>query len=130
MSSKQLLAGWLLSALAMLILLADAYNMVFAPERLAQAMQAAGFSQAQLPLMASILVVGGLTYLAPPTALLGTIIFTGFLGGAICAHVRIGEPASSHIFVCLAIGVLVWSGLALREPTIGRRLVGARTPAS
>jgi hypothetical protein len=129
MPSKQILAGWALSALAVLILLNDAYNMLFAPERLAHAMQVTGFSQAQLPLLASILVVGALAYLAPPTALLGTAIFTGFLGGAICAHVRIGEQASSHIFFCLAIGLLVWSGLALREPIIGRRLVGVRAPA-
>jgi hypothetical protein len=126
MRSKYVLAGWALSALATLVLLADAATMLFAPERLAQPMRDTGFTQAQFPLLASILVLGTLSYLMRPTALIGAIVLTGFLGGAICAHVRVGELASAPEIVCVAIGVLVWCGLALRDPAVGRGLIGAR----
>jgi hypothetical protein len=125
MRSKQVLVGWALSTLAALSLLADAFTMLFAPEKLAQPMQETGFTPAQLPLIGAILVVGVLIYVTPRMALLGAIVLTGFLGGAICAHVRIGEILSAPEVICLGIGLVVWLGLGLREPTLGRRLIGA-----
>jgi hypothetical protein len=126
MRSKQVLTGWTLSVTATLIPLADALTMLFAPETLAQPIQETGFSQDHLPLFATILLLGTLTYLIPRTALMGAILFTGFFGGAICAHVRIWALDSIPGVICLAIGLLVWSGLGLRDPTIGRRLIGIR----
>lgn len=52
-----------------------------------------------------------LLYLFPRTALLGAILLTGFLGGAVATHVRIGDP----FFIQLMLGVLVWLGLFLRD---------------
>jgi hypothetical protein len=60
-------------------------------------------------------------YLIPQTAVLGAILLTGYLGGAIATHVRIGEPfISQSIF-----GVLVWGGLFLRDPRL-RALIPLR----
>ena len=50
-------------------------------------------------------------YLVPATSVLGAILLTGYIGGAICAHVRVGDP----FFLQIAIGVLIWLGLYLRE---------------
>ena len=50
-------------------------------------------------------------YLIPATSVLGAILLTGYMGGAICTHVRVGDP----VFVQIAIGVLLWLGLYLRE---------------
>jgi hypothetical protein len=50
-------------------------------------------------------------YLVPGTCVIGAILLTGYLGGAICTHLRIGEPYYIHI----GIGVLVWLGAALRD---------------
>ena len=50
-------------------------------------------------------------YLIPPTAVLGAILLTGYIGGAICTHLRAGDP----FFLQTAIGVLIWLGLYLRE---------------
>lgn len=50
-------------------------------------------------------------YLVPSTAVLGAILLTGYLGGAICSHLRVGDP----FFTQTALGVLVWLGLYLRE---------------
>jgi hypothetical protein len=62
-------------------------------------------------------------YAIPQTAVLGAILLTGYIGGAICAHVRVGDS----ILVAAAIGVFVWLGLSLREPRV-RDLVPLRRP--
>jgi DoxX-like protein len=129
MRPKQPLAGWTLSVMATLIPVADAFTMLLAPETLAQPTQEIGFDQDHLPLFATILLLGTLTYLVPRTALLGAILLTGFFGGAICAHLRIWTLDSIPGAICLATGLLVWSGLGLRDPTIGSRRVGRRSYA-
>jgi DoxX-like family len=55
-------------------------------------------------------------YAYPPTALLGAILITGYLGGAVATHVRIGSPIFSHTLFGVYVGVLAWAGLWLRNP--------------
>lgn len=50
-------------------------------------------------------------YLIPATAVLGAILLTGFLGGAICTHLRVGDP----FYVQIVLGILIWLGLYLRD---------------
>jgi DoxX-like family len=57
-------------------------------------------------------------YLLPRTALLGAVLLTGFLGGAIMLHVRVGDPLFSHILFPVYIGALLWIGLYLRDPRL------------
>ena len=64
-------------------------------------------------------------YLIPATSMLGAILLTGYIGGAILAHLRIGDP----FFFQIALGVCVWVGLYLRENRL-RELIPLRTPAS
>jgi ABC-type transport system involved in cytochrome c biogenesis permease component len=54
-------------------------------------------------------------YLVPRTAVLGAILLTGYLGGAVATHVRVGDPLFSHILFPVYIGILVWGGLYLRD---------------
>jgi hypothetical protein len=54
-------------------------------------------------------------YLYPPTAVLGAVLFTGYLGGAIATHLRVGNPLLTHILFPLYVAGLVWGGLFLRE---------------
>jgi ABC-type transport system involved in cytochrome c biogenesis permease component len=51
----------------------------------------------------------------PRTAVLGAILLTGYLGGAIATHVRVGNPVFSHILFPVYIAVLIWGGLYLRD---------------
>ena len=53
-------------------------------------------------------------YLIPQTSVLGAILLTGYLGGATCAHLRVGDPFVSPVI----IGVFVWGGLFLRDPRL------------
>lgn len=61
-------------------------------------------------------------YLIPKTSILGAILLTGFIGGAICAHMRVGDP----YFVQIVIGMLIWLGLYLREDRL-RGLIPLRS---
>jgi hypothetical protein len=63
-------------------------------------------------------------YAVPRTAVLGAILLTGFIGGAMLTHLRIGEP----VFVHIVLGVLLWLGLFLRDPRL-RDLIPLRKPS-
>jgi hypothetical protein len=62
-------------------------------------------------------------YAFPPTAVLGAVMVTGYLGGAIATHVRVGDPFVGP----LVLGILAWAGLYLREPRL-RALLPRRSP--
>lgn len=57
-------------------------------------------------------------YVMPRTAVLGAIVLTGFLGGAVATHLRIGDPLFSHVLFPVYVGLLVWGGLFLRDDTL------------
>jgi hypothetical protein len=57
-------------------------------------------------------------YAIPRTAVLGAILLTAMLGGAIASHVRIGSPLFSHVLFGVYLGLFAWGGLFLREPRL------------
>lgn len=64
-------------------------------------------------------------YLLPRTAALGAVLLTGYLGGAVLAHLRIADPLFSHTLFPIYVGALLWAGLYLRDPRV-RELLQAR----
>jgi hypothetical protein len=54
-------------------------------------------------------------YVVPRTAVLGAILLTGLLGGAVATHLRVGDPLFSHVLFPIDVGALLWAGLYLRE---------------
>jgi hypothetical protein len=62
-----------------------------------------------------ITVVCTVLYAIPPTSILGAILLTGYLGGAMASHVRIGSPLFSHLLFGFYLGVMLWGGLWLRD---------------
>lgn len=56
--------------------------------------------------------------LVPRTAVLGAILLTGFLGGAVATHLRVGDPLATHTLFPVYVGALLWVGLGLRRPEI------------
>jgi hypothetical protein len=65
-----------------------------------------------------ILLVPTMLYVLPRTAVLGALLLTAYLGGAVALHVRVGSPLFSHILFGVYLGVFVWGGLWLRDPRI------------
>jgi hypothetical protein len=72
-----------------------------------------------------ITIVCTVLYSVPPTSILGAILLTGYLGGAISSHVRIDSPLFTHTLFGLYLGVMVWGGLWLRDPDL-RNLIPFR----
>ena len=62
-----------------------------------------------------ITIVCTALYAVPPTSILGAILLTGYLGGAMASHVRIGSPLFTHTLFGLYLGLMVWGGLWLRD---------------
>ncbi|MCP4559483.1 MAG: DoxX family protein [Bosea sp.] len=73
-------------------------------------------------------LVIALLYALPRTSLLGAILLTGLLGGAMATHLRVGSPLFSHLLFGLYLGLLAWGGLYLRDPRL-RRLFPVRLDA-
>lgn len=105
---RRLALSFRLSTIALLG--GDAAILIFRPEALSAEFAATGFEMALAPLLAIIVAVSVLLYAIPRTALLGAIAITGFLGGAICAHFRLGELGSPSQWICLILGLMAWAG--------------------
>ncbi len=118
--------GWILTSIVVLALAADAAVSLFSPAMLTAEMAATGFPAAQTSLLGLITLVCAILYAIPRTAVLGAILTTGFLGGAICTHFRLGEIGSPPQLISLLLGVMAWGGLYLRDERI-RRLLPMRT---
>lgn len=120
-SKKMLWAGYILSALPVLMLLMSAVMKFMKPPSMAE-----GFTHLGLPeglaLGLGILELACIIiYLIPRTCVLGAILLTGYLGGATLTHLRVGDP----FFAPVIVGVFVWGGLFLREPRL-RALIPLR----
>jgi DoxX-like family len=111
---KKAWIGASISVLASLVFLFSATMKVIGGPELDQ-----GFAHLGLPpsmlLPLTILELTCVTlYLIPATSVLGAVLLTGYLGGAICTHWRVGDPVYVHI----VLGLLIWLGLYLREPRL------------
>jgi uncharacterized membrane protein len=107
--------GRAMSALVALVLFADGGVSLLAPQKIAAQMAATGFSAERAPALGVIILICALLYAIPRTAVLGAILVTGFIGGAICTHFRIGESFSPPQIISILLGLLAWGGLYLRD---------------
>jgi hypothetical protein len=128
-SKKGLWAGRIMSGLVILFF---AFDAVFkfvkpAPPPVVETMAHLGWSLSLAPVLGIILLVATALYVIPNTSALGAILLTGYLGGAVATHLRVGDPLFSHILFPTYLGVLLWGGLYLREPRL-RALLPLRSP--
>ncbi|NKK64613.1 DoxX family protein [Rhizobium leguminosarum] len=115
---RALWAGRIISAIVVIALVVDGTIQLFAPAQIASMLQETGFGLDMTRVVGPIILASAILYAIPATAVLGAILVTGFLGGAICAHVRIGELGSPPELVSLLLGAMTWGGLYLRAPRI------------
>jgi hypothetical protein len=115
---RLLWAGRIMSAFVVIALVTDGTIQLFAPAQIASMLQETGFAMDLTRVVGPIILTCAILYAIPATAVLGAILVTGFLGGAICAHVRIGELGSPPELVSLLLGALTWGGLYACDPRI------------
>ena len=110
-STKMLWAGRIISALPVLMLLMSAAFKFAKPPEVIEGFTKMGWSGDIALALGIVEVACTILYIVPQTAVLGAILLTGYLGGAIATHVRIGE----QFIMPVLLGVLVWLGLYLRD---------------
>ena len=113
-------AGRVLSGLAAAFLLMDAGMKIALPAVAAANSPDIGWAldAATLRMLGTLLLIPTLLYVWPRTALLGAILITGYLGGAIATHLRIGSPLLSHTLFGVYLALFAWGGLWLRSPAL------------
>jgi hypothetical protein len=127
-STKALWAGRILSGFVVFFLLVDAGFKLIRPLP-APAVEAFGKLGYPIGLAGGIgvlLLSCVALYLIPRTSILGAILLTGYLGGAVASHVRIGDPWLSHALFPVYVGLLIWGGLYLRDQRL-RALIPLRS---
>ena len=77
-----------------------------------------GSSESLARTLGAVTVACTLLYAIPPTSIVGAILLTGYLGGAMASHVRIGSPLFTHTLFGLYLGLMVWGGLWLRDGSL------------
>lgn len=130
-SKGTLWAGWIMTALPALFLLADGGAKLAKPEPVVQGTLQLGYSESVIVPLGIVLLISVAVHLIPQTAMLGAILLTGYLGGAVATHVRVGNPWATHILFPVYFGVLIWGGLYLREQRVSVVVrTGAQTAGS
>lgn len=108
------IGGWVLSILPCLLLLMSASMKFIQPAGFEEGLQHMGWTAGQMKTLGIVEIAIVLVYLFPRTAVLGAILITAYMGGAVATHVRVGDPFWTQILV----GVFIWGGLWLRDTGI------------
>jgi hypothetical protein len=112
--------GAVLTVLLALFFLFDAVPKLLQMPMVVEATQQMGFGASAPPIIGGVLLVCLALYLVPRTAILGAVLLTGYLGGAVCAQLRIEAPLFSTMLFPVYFGILVWVALYLRSPQLRR----------
>ena len=109
--------GRILSGIVILFLLFDGAIKLVPWPIVTETMDRMGYgsSESLARSLGAITLVCTVLYAVPPTSILGAILLTGYLGGAMASHVRVGSPLFSHLLFGFYLGVMVWGGLWLRD---------------
>jgi hypothetical protein len=114
------LLGRILSGLVVVFLLFDAAIKLVPLAVVTETMDRMGYGSSEnlARSLGLITIVCTVLYSVPPTSILGAILLTGYLGGAIASHLRIGSPLFTHTLFGLYLGLMVWGGLWLRDKNL------------
>jgi hypothetical protein len=117
--------GWGMSGLMILFMLFDSASKLALERHVVEATTQIGYPLDVIRPLGAIGLACTLLYAVPRTSILGAILLTGYLGGAIASKVRIEDPLFSSVLFGVYFGVLVWGGLYLRDPQL-RSLIPIR----
>ena len=117
---RETIAGWIVSGLVILFLVMDAGMKLVPIQPVFDTMKTLGWPSepALMRLLGVLTLVPALLYAWRRTALIGAILLTAYLGGAVATHVRVGSPLFSHVLFGVYLGLLLWGGLYLRDPRL------------
>jgi hypothetical protein len=125
-SARMRWAGRAVSALPVLFLGIDAAMKFSGHPAVAEANAQLGLPSRLTTTIGAIEALCLALYLVPRTAALGAILLTGYFGGAILTHLRVGDPLATHTLFPIYVAALVWGGLFLRDARVRSLLSPAR----
>jgi hypothetical protein len=115
MDSRSARIGRGISTLAVLFLIFDSSGKLFEVQPVIDETVRLGYSPEMVFTLGMVLLASVVTYVVPRTSLLGAVLLTGYLGGAVATHVRMESPLFTHVLFPVYVGALVWGGLLLRD---------------
>jgi hypothetical protein len=121
-SKKMMWAGRIVSALPALFLLMDGVMKLIKPAPVVEATVHLGYAESVILPLGIVLLSSVVLYAIPQTSVLGAILLTGYLGGAVATHVRVANPLFTHTLFPVYLGLLIWGGLYLRDGRV-RKLI-------
>lgn len=124
-SKSKLWTSYALSGIAVLFMIFDTGIKIIRESHAVEGTIQLGYTDSSVVTIGIIEAVCLVLYLIPRTSVFGMILFTGYLGGAVATHVRLGNPLFSHILFSVYIAILLWGGLYLREQRL-RELIPFR----
>lgn len=114
-SRGKLWAGRIMSLLPALFLILDGVAKLAKPAAVVEGTIQLGYPDSCIVPLGIVLLASTVLYLVPRTAILGAILLTGYFGGAIATHVRVGNPLATHTLFPVYFAILMWGGLWLRD---------------
>jgi hypothetical protein len=114
-SRRALWTGRVLSTLAVLFLLFDSIAKLLQVPPVVAASRELGYPESTVFPIGLILLLCVVTYAIPAVSVLGAVLLTGYLGGAVATHVRVEDPLFSHTLFPVYVALFVWGGLFLRD---------------
>jgi DoxX-like family len=114
LSTTRLWAGRIMSGLPALLLLMDGGMKLFKPPFVVEGTTQMGYPESIIVGLGCVLLASTVLYLIPRTAVLGAVLLTGYLGGAVATHVRVSAPVFNDLFP-VVFGAVLWGGLWLRD---------------
>jgi uncharacterized membrane protein YphA (DoxX/SURF4 family) len=121
-SKAALWTGRVMSTLPVLMLLMSAVMKLMKPPAVVEGFTKFGFPEHLILVIGVIELVCTIVYIIPQTAVIGAILLTGYMGGAIVTHLRAGDP----VFIQIIFGIVIWGGIYLRDPRL-RKLIPLRS---
>jgi hypothetical protein len=122
-SKAELIAGRVITGLVGAFLLFDSVGKLLKLAPVIEGTAKLGYPEHVIVGLGVVLLISTLAYLVPATSLLGAILLTGYLGGAVATHVRVDAPLFSHVLFPVYMGVLLWAGLCLRDARLRELLL-------
>ena len=116
--NKALWAGRVISALVIVFLVFDGVIKLVPLAVVTDTIARLGYPTDLARTLGALTLVCTLLYAIPRTSVLGAILLTGYLGGAISTHLRVGSPLFTHTLFGVYLGLMVWGGLVLRDPRL------------
>ena len=117
-SRRSAIAGRVLTGIVALLLTLDAGIKLVGAKAAVEGSAQLGFTPQQVFVIGIIAAVCLVLYLIPRTAPIGAVLWTGYFGGALVTHFRLGNPLFTHILPPIYVSILIWGSLYLRDPRV------------